>query len=181
MAPRQDQILDPKMIFDQVEIQKGWQCVDFGCGGGFFVFELAREVGESGHVLAIDILEEVLEAIESEARLEGVQNVSVLQANLEHEGGSRQQDEFFDLVVVKDILVQNNKKDVLLKEAMRVLKADGKMILIEWDPMGVGLGPAVDVRVAPENIKSLIAEVGLVVEKELEAGVHHYGFLLRKS
>ncbi len=44
-------------------VREGMTALDFGCGPGFFTLELARLVGSSGHVIAVDLQPGMLERV----------------------------------------------------------------------------------------------------------------------
>ena len=48
-----------------VGIQPGWRVLDAGCGSGSFLPLLAELVGESGHISALDLAPENIEAVET--------------------------------------------------------------------------------------------------------------------
>jgi ubiquinone/menaquinone biosynthesis C-methylase UbiE len=52
-----DIVLGPvsKILFDHARVAEGERVIDVGCGCGATTFELARRVGSSGRVLAVDI------------------------------------------------------------------------------------------------------------------------------
>ncbi len=53
-------------------IGPGDTVLDIGCGPGFFTRAIARRVGDSGNVIAVDIQEEMLHLLEKNARREGL-------------------------------------------------------------------------------------------------------------
>jgi arsenite methyltransferase len=53
---------------------------DLGSGGGYFTFRLARAVGPSGKVYAVDVDNGLLEYVAKRAQDEGLANVSVIHA-----------------------------------------------------------------------------------------------------
>ena len=44
-------------------VREGMTVLDLGCGPGFFSVEMARRVGESGSVIAVDLQEGMLERL----------------------------------------------------------------------------------------------------------------------
>ena len=171
---------DPSAIVDQLDIGQKSQVADFGCGSGFFSFEFAKRVGAEGVVYAFDILPAALEAVTSRAKILNLSNVITKRANLEKENGSGLDPQSMDWVVIKDILFQNKNKKLILGEASRVLKTGGHAILMEWDPKKSLVGPNVELRVSPDELRSLVESANLAVEKELNVGGFHYAFLVKK-
>lgn len=62
---------NPKTILDPY-VHPGDQVIDIGPGMGYFTIPLARLVGPKGHVIAIDIQEEMLSVLRSRAKKNGV-------------------------------------------------------------------------------------------------------------
>ena len=129
---------------------------------------------------ALDILPSALEAVASRAKILNLSNIVTKQVNLEKENGSGLAPQSMDWVVIKDILFQNKSKDVILREVARVLKTGGHAILMEWDPEETLVGPDKELRISPEELRTLVEAARLVVEKELNVGGFHYAFLVKK-
>lgn len=172
---------DPSAIIDQLTVELGCKVADFGCGSGFFSLEFAQRIGSEGQVYAFDVLPQALEVVASRAKTLGLSNVLVKRVNLEKESGSGLDTHSMDWVVIKDVLVQNRKKDVILKEVARVLKPGGHAILMEWSPGEPLVGPDVELRIGKEQLRSLVEEAHLAVEKELNVGEFHYAFLVKNN
>lgn len=167
--------LDPNDIIRQLGVSQGGIAADFGCGSGFFSLAFAKAVGEEGKVYALDILPSALESVESRAKIDGLANIIPQRANLEKEGGSKLPPESVDWVVMKDMLFQNKMKEVIIKEAGRVLKPEGKLLLVEWNDQGSSMGPDESLRISREDIEKLAKSQGFKLEKELSAGDFHHG------
>ena len=61
----------------------GAELADLGCGPGFTTLDLARLVGASGRVLAIDSSPKFLAHVEAAARAAAIDNVQTLEADIE--------------------------------------------------------------------------------------------------
>ena len=173
--------LDPVEIVKQLDVKEGDKVVDFGCGSGFFSIEMAKHVGESGMVYALDVLPTALEAVQSRAKNLGLNNITTKRANLESEKGSGLPENFANWVVMKDVLFQNKNKEIMLKEAKKVLGEEGKVIVVEWDDKDFTIGPERNIRISKEDLKGIAESLGFVIEKELSAGNFHYSILLGKK
>lgn len=173
--------VDPARIISQVEVTTGATVADFGCGSGYFSFAFAKAVGAEGKVFALDILPSALEAVASRAKTLNLGNITPKRANLEREGGSGLGVASVDWVVLKDMLFQNEHKQVILQEVARVLKPGGRAIIMEWNPKASAVGPEKKLRIDPEALRLLLTSVGLVIEKDLQAGGYHYAFLAAKN
>jgi len=172
--------INPQAIIDQLEIAEGAVVADFGCGTGYFVFPLAKKVGETGIVYALDVLAPKLEAIESQAKLSGITNVVVKRVNLEKDGGSKLENSSVDWVILSNMLFQNQHKDVIIREAARVLKPSGKALVIEWNKEDSSMGPQHDLKISKEEAMELGQKNGLGLLREIAVSDFHYGLILTK-
>ncbi len=58
---------NPEKIFGPF-VKPGMRVMDVGCGAGFAALSLARQVGDTGKVLAVDVQPEMLAKVEKRAR-----------------------------------------------------------------------------------------------------------------
>lgn len=63
-----------------LELQPGARVADLGAGGGYFTFPLAKAVGPSGLVYALDIDPDMTEYVQRRAAAEGVQQIHTILA-----------------------------------------------------------------------------------------------------
>ena len=167
-------------VISQLDIKLNMVIADFGAGHGFFSIAFAKKVGPSGQIFAIDILPQALEAVRSQAKLEGLFNIKIMRRNLEKRNGSALENESCDLVFIANVLFQAQDKSGLINEACRVLKKDGELAMIEWKPY-ISLGPQKEQRLSEEELKQLVISGGFIEPKSIDVGSHHYGFIFRKS
>jgi len=173
--------LDPLAIIPQLGINKGDVVADFGCGPGYFTFPLAQAVGHDGMVYAFDILPQALETVASKAKFAGINNIITQRVNLEKQAGTRLAENLADWVILKDILFQNQEKQIIIKEAYRVLKAGGRVLVIEWSAKDLTIGPALGVRIAIDKLREMFTSENFAIEKEIEAGAFHNAFTAVKK
>jgi ubiquinone/menaquinone biosynthesis C-methylase UbiE len=174
------EFLDPREILLQSDISMGDAVADFGCSAGFFTFPAARIVGERGVVYAFDILPEALQAIRSQSSLFGITNVVPVRVDLEKKNATKLDEESVDIVVLKDLLFQNEKKGKIITEVFRVLKPGGQAIVVEWqDSFRTAVGPRTEDRVPPKKIEKLFSK-GFHVDKHVDAGNYHYALIFKK-
>lgn len=167
--------LDPENIVGQIDVAKGITVADFGCGSGFFSLTFAETIGESGKVYSLDILPSALESVASKAKLAGLSNIIPQRVNLEKEEGSNLPSKSVDWVIMKDMLFQNKMKNAVLKEALRVLRGGGKLLLVEWNDQNAQVGPDQKIRISKEELEELAESQGFKKEKDLAAGDFHHG------
>ena len=169
--------LNPSQVLKQLKLKKEMVAVDFGCGSGGWVIPLAKKL-EEGKVYGIDILEEPLSALRARAKLEKILNIETILSDIENKNGSKLQDSSCDLVLITNLLFECEDKKGVLTEAKRVLKKEGRILVVDWKA-GAPLGPTKG-RVSEKEVKKLAKELSLKLEKEFEAGIYHWGLILLK-
>jgi len=170
------QFLNPQQLVNQLKITQGMKIADFGCGSGNITVVLGRLVGQTGEVIAIDIQTAKLESVKSRAQLENLNNIRLVRANLEKINSSKLADNSVDLVLLANILFQSPNQKAVIQEAERVVKKNGRMVVVDWQP-GAKIGPETPFRTTPQKIKQM---VGLKFEKEIPAGQYHFGLIFKK-
>lgn len=172
-----EDFLDPKQIIkNHLKPLPNMTAADFGCGSGGWSIPLA-EILDSGKVYAIDILDEPLSALRSKLRSGRLFNIEIMKMDVEKTilrllGNS------VHIVLISNLLFQVNDKKKVLEEAKRILKPDGKILVIDWEKDSP-VGP--ETRVAAEEVRSLADGLGLIFEDSFKAGSHHYGLILKKA
>jgi SAM-dependent methyltransferase len=101
---------------------------DFGCGSGAMTFELCRF---AKHVTAVDENKNVLLKAKNNAAQLRIDNVTFLEANLEH---LPLRQASYDLVVVSQSLHHVSAPRLALSEAARILRPGGKILILELEP-----------------------------------------------
>jgi ubiquinone/menaquinone biosynthesis C-methylase UbiE len=175
--------LNPDEVVEELKIAPGMKIADFGCGSGYLAFSLAKKTGSDGKVYAIDVLPSALESIRSQAKLRNIYNIEPVRADLEMPGSLKLPDESCDMVVMANILFQAKKKAEVVSEANRILKSEGAMVFLEWRPDAKIGPPSAGMSVSAESVKKIVKELklNLILEREFEAGSHHYGLIFKKA
>jgi ubiquinone/menaquinone biosynthesis C-methylase UbiE len=153
---------------------------DFGCGPGYFSLPFAKAIGEDGKLYALDVLPQSLETVAGKAKNAGIRNIITNRVNLEKENGSKIENESLDWIILKDVLFQNQKKDIMIAEVYRVLKLGGKALVVEWNEKKSMIGPQAELRIASNVLKKNFIDQKFSLEKDIEAGDFHYAFVVVK-
>src|SRR3989344_4585783 len=173
--------MNPEVIVEGFSLEPGMKVADFGSGSGYFTILMAKKVGESGAVTALDIMESSLETVRAKALAVGLKNLQTTRANLEVLGGSALPDNSQNIVLLANILFQSPKKEQIIQEAKRVLMPGGLMIVIDWKKeTNGGLGPPAELKIDKAELKSIIEKEGLTFVRDIDAGTFHFGFTFKK-
>lgn len=103
-------------------LREGEVVLDLGSGGGIDVFLSAEKVGPSGKVYGLDMTDEMLELARQNQKRAGVTNVEFLKGEMED---IPLPDDTVDVIISNCVINLSADKDLVLKEAMRVLKPGG--------------------------------------------------------
>lgn len=110
----------------------GMHCLDLGSGGGDVATSMAARVGDSGHVLGVDLDAEKVALATEEAEALGLKNVAYLAADANDWSPA----EGFDLIYARFLLSHLPHRGELLKRAKEWLRAGGVMVLEDIDFRG---------------------------------------------
>jgi len=170
----------PTQNIQAIGIGKGSTVVDLGAGSGFYAMAAARVVGPEGRVYAVDVQKELVDRIKTAAQSEHLSNLDVLWGDIEKIGGSKIGTDTADVVLVCNVLFQVEHKDDLVTEALRITRPNGRVCVIDWSSSHFGLGPDENLIVTSEAAQELFSKK-FELEKEFNAGDHHYGLIFRKK
>ncbi len=176
-----NELLDSTEILARLGVKTGAKIADLGCGGaGHFIIPAANLVGKSTTVYAVDILKSVLRSVVSKARLEGVSNIKSIWSNLEIAGATKIKAQSLDFALLINILFQSKNDDQIIKEATRLLKSGGKLLVADWNKVLTSFGPAPVDRIKPEAVKKIAKDLNLKLIDEFDAGNYHFGLIFEK-
>lgn len=102
----------------------GERVVDIGSGGGFDCFVAAKQVGPAGHVVGIDMTEEMLAKSSATARAMELANVEFREGLIED---MPVEDEWADVVISNGVINLCADKRRVFSEVRRVLKPGGHL------------------------------------------------------
>ncbi len=168
---------DPSVNLSKLGISHGMKVVDLGAGSGFYTLEAARLVGPGGRIYAIDVQKEILERIRTTGASQNLRNIEVIWANAEKIGGTKLREGIADRVIASNVLFQIEKPEEFALEIKRLLKPNGKILVIDWTA-GSPLGPKIVF--SAEKAQMLFEKAGFKVDQSFMAGDHHYGLVLTK-
>ena len=153
-----------KELFNKKEV-----IAELGCGFGFYCNYLKNYATK---LYCVDIDKEAIEEAKKELEGDNIIFLNEDAANTSIESGS------VDTVLFANSLHDMDRESVA-REANRILKENGKVIIIDWEKKETEFGPPMHIRMSKEDYLDLFKDYKL--EKEFDAGPYHYGLVLRKA
>ncbi len=107
-------------------LEPGPSVLDLGSGAGIDCCLAARQVGETGRVIGVDMTPEMIERARANADKAGVSNVEFRLGEIE---ALPVADASIDVIISNCVLNLSTRRDRVLAEAFRVLKPGGRMVI----------------------------------------------------
>lgn len=172
--PARAELLPPESLLSGAGLRLGMWMADIGCGPGFFTLPASALVGPSGQVFAIDISEEMLEAVREKTGRSGVSNVVTLRAT---EDRLPLADRSADFVLLAFVLHEAVNPQRFVREVVRILKTSGRVLLLEWEKREMEMGPPVMDRLSSQETRTLFEGAGISVLQQFAPNAYHYGLV----
>lgn len=158
-SPERAARFDVDGIMSQLPLKPHHVVAEIGCGTGFFTIPLSRRLPQ-GRVIALDILEEMLERVRSKVEKEGATNVETLlcgETELPLEPDS------VDGVFLAFLLHEMEDRADFLERVRGHLRPGGWVGILEWVKKETGMGPPLNIRIDPDEGRELAVRAGLRV------------------
>jgi SAM-dependent methyltransferase len=150
-------------------MQAGEVVVDLGSGAGFDCFLAARQVGDTGHVIGVDMTHEMLKKARDNAAHIDARNVEFRLGELEHLPIA---DNTADVVISNCVINLVPDKEQVFREAFRVLKSGGRLAVS--DVINIAPLPA-ELQTDPTLLCGCVA--GAAPAERIEAWLSGAGFV----
>jgi len=127
--PERIQEENPEEMLEQLKVQPGMTVCDMGCGDGYYTIELARRVGPTGKVIAVDIQPEMLQELSRRCEQNNLKNVDMI-LGLPHD--PKLPEGKLDLILMVDVYHEFSNPIEMLDSMRNSLKKDGRIALVEF-------------------------------------------------
>jgi len=165
----------PDRVVEALGLRRGQAVAEIGSGPGYFTLRLARAVGPSGRVYAVDPEPAMLDALRARLRRDGVRNVTPILGlpddPLLPSGACR-------LALIVNAYHHFADGPALLRRLARSLHPRGRVVNIDWDTRETPVGPPLERRVAPETFLRAARSAGLTLLGARDLLPHQYFLVL---
>lgn len=108
-------------VLREAGIREGSHVLDYGCGPGSYVGSLAKIVGPSGKIYALDVHPLAAQMVERLAARKHLPNVTMIRSDCR----TGLPDQCLDVILLYDVFHELEQPGKVLEELHRILKPDG--------------------------------------------------------
>jgi arsenite methyltransferase len=142
--PARDAYQKPHEVITALNLKPGEVIADIGAGSGYFTFRLARHVGDTGRVYAVDVSPDMIVHLNRRIRDLQLKNVVTILAAPDD---PLLADASIDRFLICDTWhhIENHPRYLGLLKKM--LKADGQVVMIDFKKTETPVGPPLEMRI----------------------------------
>ena len=176
--PQRRQALPPEEILLKLGLKPGDLFADIGCGIGYFSFPASVIVGPAGKVLAADTSEIMREEFKKRMINHPLRNLKFI-SSVEYDPGIPPGSCTFALM--SNVLHEIDDKGRILSQVHQILKAGGKLAIIDWEKREMPHGPPLRHRLEPGEVGELLLDNGFSNIRTLQLHKDFYAVLAVKT
>ena len=156
---------------ESLGLKLGDEVADLGAGSGYFTIRLAREVGATGKVYAVDLDPKMLEHIDRRAKEEQLENIQTILADPnDPKLGSNS----VDLIFICDVLHHINDRAKYYPLLSRALRPSGRLVNIDFHKRKLPVGPPEEMKIEKKEMIKEAEAQGFQLARELEILKYQY-------
>ncbi len=164
-------LIDADRFLSILAPEPGDTVLDAACGPGRYTLFLAGKKIPDLTIFAVDLWPEGIQTLERRLAQEALSGVRAQVADLSRSipVDSDRVDICLMATVFHD-LVEAGTDHGAMEEIRRVMKPEGRLVVVEFKKIEGPPGPPESIRLSPEELEARMAEKGFVVEKTAEVG-----------
>ena len=170
-------LINSRRVVRDAGISPGMHVADFGCGRtGHFILPLQEAIGDDGRVYAVDLVKDHLLALENLCAMHEITNMTPVWGDFERAGGVAIPPETLDVIFLVHALPAMRNIDAFTNEAERLLKDDGRILVIDWKQhVPHPVAPKAASRLGMADAEALFARYGWRKTDEVPIATTHWG------
>ncbi len=167
-----------KEILDALQLTSGLDVADVGAGTGLFVGPIAKRIGDSAKIYAVDISPNFVKHLRQRAKDEGLSNVEVVLCSAQD---PNLKPNSVDRMLICDVYHHFEYPESSLKGLYSALRPGGKLVVIDFNRIE---GQSREwtlghVRAGKEVFQQEIISAGFKLEGEIQVAGFKENYLLR--
>jgi ubiquinone/menaquinone biosynthesis C-methylase UbiE len=155
----------PTLMRQELQVKPGMTICDMGCGNGFHTLPLAKEVGETGKIYAVDVQPEMIEMLKQNLDVKGVKNVIPIVGAF-HD--PKLPPDTCDLILLVDVYHEFSHPVQMLAAMRKALKPDGQLVLVEFRAEDKMVPIKPEHKMSKEQIHKEMNANGFIMKREFD-------------
>lgn len=170
-SPERYRMLPAQEILTWAGLSEDHILADLGCGTGFFTIPASSIVGVEGRIYAVDTSSEMLDEVRARVRASRVGNVKVVKSKEYQIPLSLRS---IDFALLAFVIHEVTDKVRFLGHVKKLLRPEGKIIIVEWKKAKSLEGPPLEDRISKEEIVEMARKINLGIERKKDLNPSHY-------
>ena len=165
-----------------LEIREGERIADIGCGGGYFSWQFAKIVGETGRVYATEINKDAIAYLETFIKERNVKNIETVVTRMNDAGlPANCVDTVFMCSMYHAVYITNIEfvKDHFIDTVKKALRKNGRVIVVDNDIPAPGIPSYYGPGIIPEMIISQLHYYGFELESRIQLIPQRFALIFR--
>jgi SAM-dependent methyltransferase len=174
--PERDSWQLPEQVIEFLGVASGDVVADLGAGTGYFTVRLARAVGDTGRVLAVDIEPSLIDHIRERAEAAKLPQVVTILAEPDDPKLPAAE---VDLVLVVDTWHHINDRIDYLGHLSQSLAPGGRVAIVDFREGELPVGPPPGHKLSRDAVHGELTEAGWILDSESEDLPYQYVLVFR--
>ena len=121
----------PDRVVVDLGLKEGSTVADVGCGSGYFTFRLSKAIGPKGKVLATEISDKGLKAVDARAKKDNITNIQTIKSDPTK---TKLPPNSVDTAIIVNVLhhVKKEHRIALVKDIAAAIKPGGYFFILDW-------------------------------------------------
>ncbi|MBN2089378.1 class I SAM-dependent methyltransferase [candidate division KSB1 bacterium] len=124
----------PEQVMDSMAVKAGMTIAEIGAGRGRYAVHIARRIGPTGKIYANDIDQDALDYLNFRCKRDKIQNITTIWGTVTD---PKLPKSTMDLIYIINTYHHLDDPVGLMKNVFHALKPDGKLVIIEHDPIKI--------------------------------------------
>ena len=169
-------------LLGRLDIRPGEHIADIGCGGGYFSWQFAKMVGETGKVYATEINQDAIAYLQSFIKAYDVKNIETVVTRMNDAGlPANSVDTVFMCSMYHAVYITNIEfvKDHFIDTVKKALRKGGRVIVVDNDIPEPGIPSYYGPGIIPEMIISQLHYYGFELESRVQLIPQRFALVFR--
>jgi ubiquinone/menaquinone biosynthesis C-methylase UbiE len=167
--------LKPQLTLEKIGLTSGMKLFDLGAGTGIFSIPASHMTDQE--VYALEISDDMIKILNQRQKEQSLKNLIIKKVTSDQ---LPLPEYCCDLGLMVTVFHELDQQETILQEIRRILKADGRLIIIDFHKRRTPFGPPVHHRIAKEEIIKLCQQKDFTPIDDFSLGENFYCIIFEK-